>query len=260
VTLVNVTLIDNFAHSAGGGAYASHGGVIKAYNCRFINNRAPNGNGGGIWADLGTAPEPLTLVNCVFEGNSAFRGGGLHLKYSNLEPVLVNLTISGNSAAQGGGGMYFLSTGAITFENSIIWGNASWTLPQGYFNPTPPTINSSIYEGGWTGPGTGNLDADPSFRDAAFRLDLDSPAIDAGDSSAIPLDLADVDEDHVTDEMIEVAVDRDRRLVDDPYVTDTGVPDGEGKTVDMGAYESSLIFLDDIELGNTSKWSSTVGG
>jgi hypothetical protein len=156
--------------------------------------------------------------------------------------------------------MYFLSTGAITFNNCIIWGNTSWTLPQGYFNPTAPTINSSIYEGGWTGAGTGNLDADPSFRDSAFRLDIDSPAIDAGDSTALPLDLADLDEDHVTDEVIELAVDRDRRLVDDPLVADTGVPAGNGRTVDMGAYESSLIFWDDIESGDTSKWSSTVGG
>jgi hypothetical protein len=259
VTLVNVTLIDNFAHSAGGAAYASHGGVIKAYNCRFINNRAPEGYGGGYWGDLGVAPEALTLVNCVFDGNSAFRGGALHLKYSNLEPVLVNLTISGNTAEQGGGGMYFLSTGAITLNNCIIWGNTSWTMPQGYFNPTAPTINSSIYEGGWTGTGTGNLDADPSFRDADLQLDIDSPAIDAGDSTALPLDLADLDEDHVTDEMIELAVDRDRRLVDDPLVSDTGVPAGDGRTVDIGAYESSLIIWDDFESGTTSKWSSTVG-
>jgi hypothetical protein len=262
VTLANVVLNDNSADFNAGGAFAKNGGVIKAYNCSFIGNRAQGGNGGGYWIDLRSTPEPLTLVSCVFTGNHASRGGGLNLQYTGLEPVLANLTISGNSADQGGGGMYFLSTGAITFNNCIIWGNISWTLPQGYFNPTPPTVNSSIYEGGWTGSGTGNLDADPSFIDpgADFRLDLDSPAIDAGDSTAIPLDLADLDEDHITDEVIELAVDRDRRRVDDPLVPDTGVPDGEGRVVDMGAYESSLIFWDDIELGNTSKWSSTVGG
>jgi hypothetical protein len=76
----------------------------------------------------------------------------------------------------------------------------------------------------------------------------------------VPLDLADLDEDHVTDELIELAVDRDRRLVDDPLVPDTGVPAGDGRTVDIGAYESSLIIWDDFESGDTSKWSSKVGG
>ena len=260
VILVNVILIDNYASHTGGGAYAVVGGVINAYNCRFIDNRAPAGNGGGYWGEIGRAPEPLTLVNCVFTGNHAGRGGGIHLEYANLKPVLVNLTIFGNTADGGGGGVHFLSTGAITFDNCIIWGNSSWVFPQVYVDIPSTTMNHSIFEGGWTGPGTGNLDVDPSFRDTEFQLDLDSPAIDAGDSSAIPLDLADLDEDHITDEMIELAVDRDRRRVDDPYVTDTGVPGGDGRTVDIGAYESSLIFWDDIESGNTSKWSSTVGG
>lgn len=262
VTLVNVTLIDNDGRYGGGGAHANVGGVINAYNCRFIDNRALLGTGGGYWGSVGSAPQPLTLVNCVFTGNSAFRGGGLYLEHASLEPVLVNLTISGNTADSGGGGMYFLSTGTITLDNSIVWGNTAPGDPQGFFNPTPPTVNYSIYQGGWTGAGTGNLDSDPSFLDPGmdYRLDLDSPAIDAADSSAIPMDLADLDEDHGTDELIELAVDRDRRRVDDPNVTDTGVPDGDGRTVDMGAFESSLIFWDDIESGNTSKWSSTVGG
>ena len=41
---------------------------------------------------------------------------------------------------------------------------------------------------------------------------------------------------------------------------DTGIPDGEGRTVDIGAYESSLIFSDDFESGDTGEWSNVVGG
>jgi len=262
VTLANVVVRDNHAQISGGGAYSYDGGVVRAYNCTFIDNQGPGGDGGGYSGDLRSTPQPVALVNCVFAGNHAFRGGGISFHYSGLEPVLVNLTLSGNTASSGGGGMYFLSTGAITFNNSIIWGNTAPIGPQGYFNPTPPTINYSIYQGGWGGSGTNNLSSDPSFVDpgADFRLNLGSPAIDAGDSTAIPLDLADLDEDHITDEMIELALDRDRRRVDDPYVPDTGIADGEGRVVDMGAYESSLIFWDGFESGDTGEWSNVVGG
>ena len=36
---------------------------------------------------------------------------------------------------------------------------------------------------------------DPSFADADLRLNLDSPVIDAGDSSAVPMDIVDLDEE-----------------------------------------------------------------
>ncbi len=55
VTLVNVTLIDNLALYGGGGAWAGVGGVIRAYNCSFIDNQAPNHPGGGLRVDVGAA-------------------------------------------------------------------------------------------------------------------------------------------------------------------------------------------------------------
>ncbi len=61
--------------------------------------------------------------------------------------------------------------------------------------------------------------------------------------------------------MIELDLDGTPRRKDDPMIPDTGVPDGEGRVVDMGPYEtSSLIFMDGFESGSTSQWSSTVGG
>ncbi len=260
VTLANVILIDNYASSTGGGVMANLGGTVKAYNCRFVNNRAPGGHGGGYYGSTASA-EPQTLVNCVFTGNTAWRGGGIALESAGSQPVLVNLSLSGNSAGGEGGGIFTYSTLSFVIENSIFWGNAG-TNPQISYWTTAPTVNYSIIQGGWGGGGANNLSSDPSFADTELRLNLDSPAIDAGDSSALPLDLADIDEDHWTDEEIDVDLDLNWRRENIPSVPDTGIPDGEGRIVDMGAYEVQLdtdIFSDDFESGDTGEWSSVVG-
>jgi len=261
VTLVNVTLIDNYASSTGGGVMANLGGTVKAYNCRFVNNRALGGHGGGYYGSTASA-EPQTLVNCVFTGNTAWRGGGIALESAGSPPILVNLSLSGNSAGGEGGGIFTSSTLSFVIENSILWGNSSGVGAQISYWTTAPTVNYSIVQGGWGG-GTQILTDDPSFADADLRLNLDSPAIDAGDSTALPLDLADIDEDHWTDEEIDVDLDLNWRREDIPSVPDTGIPDGEGRIVDMGAYEArveTLIFSDDFESGGTDEWSTVVGG
>ena len=261
VTLANVTLIDNYASSTGGGVMANLGGTVKAYNCRFVNNRAPGGHGGGYYGSTASA-EPQTLVNCVFTGNTAWRGGGIALESAGPQPVLVNLSLSGNSAGGEGGGIFTYSTQAFVIENSVFWGNAG-TNPQISFWTTPPTVNYSLVQGGWAHGGTNIITDDPSFADAELRINLDSPAVDAGDSTAIPDDLADIDEDHWTDEMIDLDLDNYWRRENIPSVPDTGIPDGEGRTVDMGAYEAwdpTLIFWDGFEGGGVDEWSNAVGG
>jgi hypothetical protein len=263
VTLANVTLVDNYALFSGGGVMTNSPGTVKAYNCSFVNNQAYAGSGGGYYGSV-ASPEPQTLVNCVFTGNSAWRGGGISLTSAGLQPVLVNLSLSGNSANNEGGGILTESTLSFVIENSILWGNSAATGPQiwNFNSSTVATINYSIIQGGWAGDGTNNLSSDPSFSDADLRINLDSPAIDAGDSTAIPLDLADIDEDHWTDEEIDIDLDLNWRREDIPSVPNTGIPDGEGRIVDIGAYEVplvTLIFSDDFESGNVSAWSSTVG-
>ena len=121
VTLANVTLADNFA-TTGGGVMVNLGGTVRAYNCRFVNNQAPGFEGGGFYGSV-TSAQPLTIVNCVFTGNSAWRGGGIALTNSGLQPVLVNLSLSGNSAGGEGGGIYVNTSSPFTVHNSILWGN-----------------------------------------------------------------------------------------------------------------------------------------
>jgi hypothetical protein len=89
------------------------------------------------------------------------------------------------------------------------------------------SVSFSDVQGGWTGPGSGNIEADPVFVDAGasnFRLSADppSPAVNAGSNDAVPSDTFDVDQDM---NAAEKTPDRDieERIV--------------GRFVDMGAYE-----------------------
>jgi len=107
-----------------------------------------------------------------------------------------------------------------------MWGNTG-SDPIFFTGSGTLTVDYSIVEGGWTGAGTGNLNANPLFADAAshdLRLLPASPAIDSGDSpSASP---------HVG------AVDLagNPRFYDEPTVPDTGIP-VTSLVIDIGAYE-----------------------
>lgn len=166
--------------------------------------------------------------------------------------VLTNVTFSGNSADWSGGGMYN-GNSSLTLTNCILWGN---TAPYGaqIFNddPSHPAVTYSDVQGGYGG--TGNIDADPRFADADgrdgvagtlddnLRLQLTSPAIDAGDNSAVPPDAFDLDGDGDRMEKLPYDLGRYPRRVDIPNIPDTGV--GPTPIVDMGAHETQLsVYL-----------------
>ena len=261
VTLANVTLIDNYAVT-GGGVMVNLGGTVKAYNSSFVNNQAPGFEGGGFYGSTVSAL-PLTLVNCVFTGNSAWRGGGIALTDAGLQPVLVNLSLSGNSAGGEGGGIYVNTSIQFTIHNSILWNNTG-PNPQisAYAGVAWPIVNYSIVQGGWAHSGTHVLNLDPSFADAELRINLDSPAIDAGDGSVIPRDDHDVDGDNYVDGPVTVDRDFNRRWVNIPYIPDTGPVDPGDDAMDMGAYEAfdpTIIFYEGFEGGGTGNWSNVVG-
>ncbi|HSN54209.1 MAG TPA: hypothetical protein VLT32_06035 [Candidatus Sulfomarinibacteraceae bacterium] len=271
ISLVNVSLSDNYAGQYGGGIYTDSPATVYAVNCRFQGNQAVM-HGGGASIDA-AAPTPSVVLNGVFTGNAAWRGGGIAVEGQvfapGLQPQLVNLSLSGNSAGGEGGGIFTNTTtysppgGApIHVDNCILWGNTGPNPQISFFGGTDqPVVSYSLVQGGWAGPGSNNLSSDPSFADGELRLTLDSPAIDAADCTLIPQDIVDLDEDHFTDHPTEKDLDMNWRRENMPHVPDTGVPDDEGRTPDMGAYETvdpALIFWNGFESGGTDEWQVTV--
>jgi len=226
-TLTGTIFISNTAGDGGGMANLGNSSPSLSAT-QFISNTAAQGGG---MANLGGHP---TLVNAIFSGNTAQGGGGMY--NSGGHPTLVNATFSGNTASAGGGGIFNFVSGSSTLANSILWGNTAPTGSQIINATILNPISYSLVQGcggsgvGWDSAcgtdGGNNIDANPLFVDAAsgdLRLKNLSPAIDAGNNSALPAGLT-------TD-----LAGQPRRF-DNPFMVDTG--SGTAPIVDMGAYEN----------------------
>ncbi len=219
LTLTNCTFSKNVVSWYGGGIECWCASNLTAVNCTFNCNSA--GEGGGIYS----FNTNCTLINCIFSRNSAVGGdrkegygGGMYSEVGfpgGQTTIVMNCTFSGNSSvAETGGGIYYIGGSII---NCVLWGNHSSSgvdesnqISMWY----PSSVNYCCVQG-WTGAlgGTGNIDSDPCFVDAAngdYRLLPASPCINAGDPNYIL-------------EPNETDLDGNPRIVD-------------GR-IDMGAYE-----------------------
>ncbi len=223
-TVINCTFSGNSAFQ-GGGMYNGSGSSSTVTNCTFSGNSASQG--GGMY-NLSSSP---SITNCTFSGNTASSGGGLF--DNNSSSAITNCTFSGNSASQGGG-LAIVSMPSPLVTNCIIWGNSSSI--HDVFSTS--IVSYSIVQGGYAG--TGNLNTDPLFVDQPpiglgntgdLRLQPCSPAINAGDNTAVPSGIT-------TD------LDGNPRFYN-------------GGTVDMGAYEyqgnavsGPVVYVYDDASGN----------
>lgn len=257
----NCIFQNNSARRSGGAIFAGPGASIQVSDSTFIGNRAagdPTNQGGAV--GNGGALEIETNTSVIF--NSAFydnwgTGSGGAIRLIQASPTIANVTFSGNRAVCGGaiGALYFSSPiiagstfnanedtcnycatrcgGAIDAEyfskpkilNSILWGNSGDELHAGGsgFGRGSFTVKFSDVRGGF--PGIGNIDVDPLFVAPAnndLRLQSGSPCINAGDDTAIPADLLDLD--------------RDNDLIE-PVPFDLAGSARKVTRVDMGAYE-----------------------
>jgi hypothetical protein len=180
-TVANCIFRDNAAFFGGGLLNENSAALIM--NCVFINNNAyQNGGGMNNWA-YGSHTSNAIIVNCLFIENSAGNGGAMiNIAFDPgiCSPQILNCTFYGNSSSTPGDAMVnSLSTPIVT--NSILWGNG---IEINNITDAIPDVTYSIVQGGYTG--TGNLNADPLFVNAAggdFSLTNASPAINAGDPS-----------------------------------------------------------------------------
>ena len=184
-TLIDCIFINNSTYYGGGALYNDSGCTAELINCEFIANIAHGavGEGAGI-ANFGT----LSLINCSFTENTA--------------------TTSASA------GIY--NTGTATLVNCILYGD---TEPGGEIDNSggTTTVTFSDVQGGYTG--AGNINANPLFVDVAadnLQLQSGSPAINAGNSAAVP--------SNITTDL-------------------AGHPRIQGAAVDMGAYEFASMPL-----------------
>ena len=239
LTVTDSTFINNaaqgttFTTSGCGGAIRAGTGTIE--RSRFLDNTA--GRHGGAVYNYSDFGEGLMIRNCEFSGNQAgleiFGSGG-----ATWGPIdIANSSFAGNSAPEWGvGGV----SSATTITNSILWGNDSVanTLNTNLNCAGGRVFYSDVGDPSYAVVATcqtpyGNISADPLFVDVDgvdntvgttddnLSLQSGSPAIDAGDSTALELGSLDLV--------------GNPRHIDDPGVTDSGY--GPEPIIDMGAHE-----------------------
>jgi hypothetical protein len=129
--------------------------------------------------------------NQIYGNYAEDQGGGINLDGTSIVTI-TNTTITNNSSPQAAG-IKCNDSSTLTVTNSIIWDNQG---PQVEYEQQVPMISYSDIQGGWTG--TGNIDADPRFVDAAgndYHLLYDSPCRNTGDNNASNLPFIDFEGD-----------------------------------------------------------------
>ena len=220
----------------GGGMFNIDDAAPTVLNSTFISNVA-SGCGGAI-ANRDASP---LIVGCDLFDNRAGWGGGIHNQ--NSPAVLTNCSLTRNTTQEEGGTLYNDASSPVV-TNCILYGNT--TVDGEVYNRNmeisivAPTITFSNVQGGCsvvsgcTDDETGNIDAVPMFvntdsslGEIDLRLTVDSPCIDTGRTSALPVDELDINGDGNTDERLPYDVGTHSRLV--------------GSSVDMGAHEFQQI-------------------
>ena len=200
ISIENLTLMNGNSASGGGiRAEPADGLVILRLKNAVIRDNVA-GNGGGVFLSSTTSAVQIALevANTLIVNNrTASRGGGIAAFASSDGAASVNVTnstITDNRAVTEGAGTSFIvvDTGSVTasIANSIIWGNLlSGTLAEDdIFSENVSVLvgYSDIGAGTYTDLG-GSISSNPVFVNQSagdYRLNGDSPAIDAADNAS----------------------------------------------------------------------------
>ena len=186
-TLVRCIFEGNFTRYSGAGV--ANGGASHAQltDCIFDGNRTDTlfGNWdcfGGAVSNFDTS-SPV-LVNCFFVANSTvalyphLSRGGVMANGGTAQPTLINCTLYANHANIGDA-LCNMDTAHPTVSSSILWNDGDEIVNEG---GATLSIAYSDVRGFWPGPG--NINQDPRLAD--WRLQPDSPCINAGDPDYAP--------------------------------------------------------------------------
>jgi len=183
VTITNSTISGNdtdVEFGQGGGMHVSGSGTVVNLVDSILADNLTRDHGGAISSDGGT----VNLTNALIYGNQSSTGNANVFAVNLTDFTLMNATIADNNptAAQA----VILWSGSLTMTNSIMYNNA-FSLGSDPPCPTCFTVTYSNIQGGFTG--TGNIDADPMFVDAAnqdYHLQAFSPSWNTGTASGAP--------------------------------------------------------------------------
>ena len=180
---------DNSAGGAGGAVNITGGNPVVTRN--VIHDNHSTIHGGGIHCASST---PLITNNLIYDNTADANGGGIFC--DSAAPTLVCNTLYKNEALGHGGGIGADGTSAPVVSDCILWDDfAPFGIEIWVNSPNATiTVDYSIVMYGYAG--TGNLDEDPLFVDAANRdlhLAAASPCINRGTNAGAPL--TDIDGD-----------------------------------------------------------------
>ncbi len=249
-------------------------GAVSFVNSIFVGNRSLTTSALRV-----SGASQAGIVGCLFAGNAASDGVTAFFTDNSIV-TMRNCTVSGNTTESESpvGHVATYATASLQVENSLLWGNLvqglggeSRQIRRLYGQGSIAISSSSVQD--WTGSlgGTGNNGLDPLFlrlpspgadntwgtgddNYGDLRLAPGSPAIDSGDSSAVPADTFDIDSDGNTTETLPIDLLGFPRFVDDPASSNTGLG---LPPVDRGCYESQVNCL---ACPGVREWRSPSGG
>jgi regulation of enolase protein 1 (concanavalin A-like superfamily) len=184
ITIENCTFQYNTSYGGAGGARLDNTPYARVIRSSFEHNSAGDQGAGGGLQLCGNQPNAM-VTRCLFYGNHSDGYGGGVLFDVPDSVHMTECTLTDNTCEVEGPAL--ASHGPTVISNCIMWSNTG-PGQQIYLYDNALTVTFSDVQGGHSG--TGNIDADPMFVDAAnsnFYLTAASPCIDTGDPNS-PLD------------------------------------------------------------------------
>ena len=238
----------NEAADLGAGIASFNDANESVINCSFFGGIAGLAGGGAC-----TSSSDPRFFGCQFNGNMAeIDGGGI--AHINSISQMTNCSFTLNVAQNAGGAISGINSSQLAVANCILWENGTSELFTD--DSSSNSVSFSIVQVAGVGAG---INTDPLFvnplgndgiagtGDENLSLQPGSPAIDAGDNNALPLDETDLDNDGNMEEPMPLDLTMKSRFVDDPKTADTG--NGGAPLVDIGAFEFPIeILLGDVNL------------